>query len=217
MEVIMFPKQLKAIIEEKRKQQYNNPSSILKEYDELLLKHDIVRGYDTVSYKKELRKKKDIIPQLIELYKKALLPNEKEFLLDDLYDAGCNQNQLVEMILGAFDTNSQEDNLWRYGDLLYKIKNYDYLDSYEKIVSNKKYAESRQMIVLLIGKSKKENEIPFLISLLGDEDIEGHVILALSNYKTREIYQIMKEYKNHSQKWIRDIAVKYLNKYHSYS
>lgn len=213
----MFPKQLKAIVEEKRKQQYSNPLSILKEYDELLLKHDIVRGYDTVSYKKELRKKKDIIPQLIELYKKALLPNEKEFLLDDLYDAGCNQNQLVEMILGAFDTNSQEDNLWAYGDLLYKIKNYDYLDSYEKIVSNKKYAESRQMIVLLIGKSKKENEIPFLISLLGDKDIEGHVILALSNYKTREIYQIMKEYKNHSQKWIRDIAVKYLNKYNSYS
>lgn len=94
---------------------------------------------------------------------------------------------------------------------MYKIKNYDYLDSYEKIVSDKKYAESRQMIVLLIGESKKENEIPFLISLLGDEDIEGHVILALSNYKTRKIYQIMKEYKNHSQKWIRDIAIKYIN------
>ena len=113
---------------------------------------------------------------------------------------GYGQDKLIQLIIDAFKKSNGEENLWQYGDLLYRMKNYDYMDEYEKIAKETKYASARQMVVALIGESKKEAEIPFLISLLEDEEIEGHVIWALSNYRKSEVYEIMQKYIDHPRK-----------------
>ena len=52
-----------------------------------------------------------------------------------------------------------------------------------------------------------------VIYILEDEEIEGHVIWELSNYRKSEVYEIMQKYTDHPRKWIRDIAIKYVVKY----
>ena len=209
--------QLIDFLEKRRQEIYKDERSILKKYDELLMKYGVVRGYDGVTYKKKIKRKaknnKSLINEIVSLYQKAQLQNEKETLLDDLFEAGYDQDKLIQLIIDAFKKSNGEENLWQYGDLLYRVKNYDYMDEYEKIAKETKYASARQIVVALIGESKKEAEIPFLISLLEDEEIEGHVIWALSNYRKSEVYEIMQKYIDHPRKWIRDIALKYVAKY----
>ena len=93
------------------------------------------------------------------------------FVLHYLYASTNGQDKLIQLIIDAFKKSNGEENLWQYGDLLYRVKNYDYMDEYEKIAKETKYASARQMVVALIGESKKEAEIPFLISLLLREKI----------------------------------------------
>ena len=206
-------KKLCKFIKNKKEEIYHDSISIIKDYDKLLLHFGIYRGCDAISYKKQLKGKKDIVSGILLLYDKAKLENEKLLLLGDLYETGIEKEKLVGMILDEYKTDYSRAFLWQLGDLLYKIGDLNQLNEYEKIVVEKSFEESRQMIVLLIGKSKNENVVNFLLKQLGDKSIEGHVIKALSNYDSKEIFSIMQKYQEHPDKWVRNIALKYLTKH----
>ena len=165
------------------------------------------------SLKKIDKQKDELISGMLTIYQEAKIRQEKYIILDDLYKIGYSKDKLVEMILDEYNTAQDLLFLWQFGDLLYTFKRQKFLSQYISIIMNPKYGTSRQMIVLLVGKSKKEKVIPYLKELLNDPDVHGHALEALANFVNEDIISIMKQYTDYKVTWIRKVAVKYLKKH----
>lgn len=209
----MKSKEFIEFLDKSRDEIYQNQDSILKKYDDFLAMNGIYRGYDIVTFRKKIKGRTELCEGMLELYSKAKLDNESISILEDLYAVGYDKDKLVELILDAFNSGKQSTHLWECGDLLYRIKNYKYMPQYIGIISNESLKEARQMVILLVGKSKGEDVIPTLISLVSDETVMGHTLDALSHFKSEEIKEIMLQYKEYNVRWIRKIVEKYLKRY----
>ena len=84
------------------------------------------------------------------------------------------------------------------------------MSEYIDIINDESYGEARQMLILLLGKSKNKDIIPILIRLLDDSTVYGHALDALSNFEGEEIQQIMHKYIDCDVRWIRQIAERYV-------
>ena len=208
----MQSKELKKIIKKRKEDIYNDPRSVLKKYDEYLALNGIYHTDDTMLFEQKLKGHTELSEMILSFYREAELENEKIALLDDLYATGYDKDKLTEIILEAFFSKKVSSHLWQYGDLLYKMKRYKYLDQYISIIKDKTYGEDRQMVVCLVGKSKKEKVIPILKELLNDDTIEGHVVNALTNFSGEDIVNIMEKYSKCDRIWIRNMAKNYLLK-----
>lgn len=208
----MKSKEFIKFCEQRKKEIYANPDSILREYDDFMAMNGIFHGHDPMAFSARIKGKKELCEGILEFYKKAKLENEKFSCLQDLFDAGYDKNMMVELILEVFYSNKENLHLWNYGDLLYKIKNYQYLLQYIELIQDKSYGSDRQMIVLLVGKSKKEEVIPILKELLNDPDVYGHALEALTNFSGEDIETIMMQYTDYKVTWVRNTAKKYLKK-----
>ena len=104
-------------------------------------------------------------------------------------------------------------NKWTIGDTLYAIQDKRFEDEYIEIVRNKDNGDSRQMIVILLGRLRCEKAIPILIDLLNDDDVDGHAIMALGYFKGKvELLQNIEPFLNHEKIWIRKQAEKAIKK-----
>lgn len=200
-------------LDKKKKEIYKNPDSILKEYDAFLEFNGIYHSHDVVSFRKNLKGRMELCEQILYFHNTAKLDNERLSLLEDLIATGYDKNKIVEIILEVFFSDNPPINLWRYGDMLYRLKRYKYLPEYLEIVSNSAYGSARQMVVLLLGKSKKLEVIPVLLQLTEDETVFGHAVEALANFEGEQIVNVMQKYKDCDVKWISKVAIKYLEKH----
>lgn len=201
-----------SLLKAKKNSFYDDPRSIAKKYDDFLATNGIYHSSNRILFEKDIKGHTELCEYILELYGEAQLDNERLALLEDLAVIGYNRNHLAELAIEAFYSENELTNLWEYGDLLYSLKNYNYLSQYIEIIRNKAFRSSRQMVVLLVGKSKQENVIPVLIDLLDDPTVQGHALDALSNFPGEHIGQIMNQYKNCKVAWIREIARNYLKK-----
>lgn len=208
----MKSKEFIRLLNELEESRVRNKDSILIRYEEYLLSEGIYCGMDTVSFRKNIKGHKELCDEIIKFYKEAKVDNDKLVLLEDLYAIGYDKNKIVEMILDTFNNQKKFTMLWEYGDLLYRMKRYKYLQQYISIINDDTYGEDRQMIILLVGKSKNIETIPILKGLLDDSDVCGHALEALTNFTGDDIEKIMFKYLNYEVKWVRNIAEKYLKK-----
>lgn len=206
----MKSRQFSLFLKKRKKEIYKDPRSVLKKYDRYLEEHGIYNTDDSMLLKKKLKGHIELSDMILSLYREAVLENEKIALLEDLYATGYDKDKLTEIVLDVFFSKKDSLELWEYGDLLYRMKRYKYLEQYISIIQDNSYGEARQMVVLLVGKSKKEKVIPVLKKLLKDDTIEGHVVDALTNFSGEDINNIMKKYLDSDVVWIRNIARKYL-------
>lgn len=188
---------------------YINTNSIMKEYDEFLEFNGIYHSNDIASFRKKLKGRLDLCEKMLYFYHSAKLDNERLSILEDLIATGYNKDRIVEIILEAFFLDTPPINLWHYGDMLYILKRYKYLPEYIKIVSDNRYGTNRQMVVLLLGKSKKPEVVPVLLELTCDKTVYGHAIEALTNFEGEQIVDVMQKYKDCDVKWISKVARKY--------
>lgn len=212
----MKSRQFSSFLRKKKKEIYNDPRSVLKKYDKYLEEHGIYHTDDSMLFKEKIKGHIELSDRILLLYKEAVLENEKIALLEDLYATGYDKDKLAELVLDVFFNKNDSLELWEYGDLLYRMKRYKYLEQYISIIQDDSYGEARQMVVLLVGKSKKEKVIPVLKELLNDSTIEGHVVDALTNFSGEDIDCIMQKYVDSDIVWIRNIAKKYLKKEKSF-
>ena len=78
---------------------------------------------------------------------------------------------------------------------------------------DKDYGINREMLILLVGESKINTNIPYLIELSKDDTVRGHVLAALSNYDDNRIMLLMEENVKNPKKWISDISKEYISKH----
>lgn len=190
----MSKKELLKFLNAKRKESHINPDSILKEYDAFWEMNGIYRSSDIVSFRKKIKGHTELCEDIIKLYNKSKLENERITLLEDLLAIGYDKDKLVELIL------------------IYSIKNFRYMSQYLTIIKDESYGEARQMLILLVGKSKKVYVVPILKELLSDLTVYGHALDALSNFSGDEINCIMHKYIDCNVAWIRKIAGRHLAK-----
>ncbi len=205
-------KQLLKLLEQKRKNAYADPQSIFRKYDCFLEENGVYHSFNEKLFFDSIKNKGNLCEFTLSIYFEATYDNEKEFLLNCLLHMGYDRNSLVELVLDLFKKEKQNKYLWHYADFLYSLKNYEYLDDYIKLIMDKSYGSSREMLILLVGESRMDMVIPYLIELSNDNSVIGHVLTALSHYDDGKITTIMKKHINHPQKWISDIANKYLQK-----
>lgn len=197
----------------RKKDIYKNPDSILMEYDEYLEFNGVYHSSDIVSFRKSIKDRTELCEKILYFYNTAKLDNERLSLLEDLIATGYDKNKIVEIILDSFFSDTRPINLWHYGDMLYRLKRYKYLPEYIKIVADNAYGSDRQMVVLLLGKSRKMEVIPVLLQLTEDKTLFGHAIEALANFEGEQIVEVMQKHKDSDIKWISKIAKNYLNKF----
>ncbi len=101
---------------------------------------------------------------------------------------------------------------WAIGNAIGVISDKRFINEYIEIIKNKKNGISRQMIVYGMGAFKEEKVKKVLISLLDDDEVNGHAIYALSKFKDINLIEILKPFLNHKMTWKRNKAKKAIAK-----
>lgn len=86
-------------------------------------------------------------------------------------------------------------------------------DEIARFVSDKTFGTSRQMFVLGLGRIKKPEAIHLLISLLDQEEVNGHAISALNRLKAVESIEKVRPLVNDPRAWVRTEAKKTVAKF----
>ncbi|MCM1508664.1 MAG: hypothetical protein NC177_16275 [Ruminococcus flavefaciens] len=146
------------------------------------------KGYQVINYTDIIKIKYDDsdINVLKEILSKLNDINYKKFIIrcltkKKLYSITVS---LIEEFISATDN----DYRWIIGNALYTIADKTHNEDYIKIALNKEYRSSRQMIILLLGKTKNDEIRNVLLSLLSDYDLLPHIIKALKNNINSEAY-----------------------------
>jgi hypothetical protein len=156
-------------------------------------------------------KHKILIPILIKYLHEFKTSNYKDTIASTLkvkgfYDA-------TEPLIKEFNTTILGDGYkWSIGDAFSIILDKRFENQYIEIIKNKKHGHARQMVTIALGKLKSERAIPVLISLLDDEDVNGHVVMALGYYKKPELKKYIEPFLTYKKTWIRNAAKSALKK-----
>ncbi len=204
-------RQLMNILRLKRQNAYDNPNSVLKEFDAFLEINGIYHSFNDNLFVKQIAKRKELCDFTLQLYSKAKLDNERELLLYCLFHMGYSKNILAKMVLDIFKHEKDNAYLWHYADLLYFLKEYAFLNDYIKLIMDKSYGASREMLILLVGESSIPSVVPYLILLSQEKAVLGHVLTALYKFNDPQILPLMKKNINNPQKWVADIAKSYMS------
>lgn len=146
-----------------------------------LIEHFRDSGYIIESYTDILKIKysNNDINILKNALKKFTGYNYKKFIVRCFTKRGMCA--VTEFLIDEFIGSANNDYRWVIGNALYTIGNKEYEDRYIEIIVNKEYKSSRQMVVLLLGKTKNSKIRCALVSLLNDYDVIPQVLKALKN------------------------------------
>ncbi|MFX0549444.1 HEAT repeat domain-containing protein [Hathewaya histolytica] len=170
-------------------------------------------GFEVESYddlKAIKRKIKSLVPVLIKYLYMFEKKNFKDAIVDLLGVKGFYG--ATETLINLYYTNSVTIDKWDIGDALYSIQDKRFEDKYIEIVKDKTNGDSRQMIVILLGKLRLEKAISILIELLKDDDVNGHAIMALGYFKNDELIKHIEPFLHHEKSWIRKETEKAIKK-----
>lgn len=160
-------------------------------------------------YKKASSKEFD--SELEELFRKAeaLIPEE---LLPDL--------PFMKEVPDVHDWYMFEHELWAVGEEIRQLtlnykKKFDksQLDRIVNICLDKRAKRGRQSFVMLLGRKQYAGYADKIVTILEDEDVEGHVINTLYKMQAGQYVELMKPFLNHKRTWIRNEAKRFINKF----
>ena len=113
-----------------------------------------------------------------------------------------------------------EHQLWDVGEeirqflLVNKNKlNDNQIERIIEICLNKKAKRGRQSFVMLLGKKIYCSYARRLVSLLDDNDVDGHTIDTLYKMGAAEYIELIRPFLTHKQTWIKNEAKRYIKKY----
>lgn len=170
-------------------------------------------GFEVQSYeelKSVKRKIKNTIPVLLKYLYLFNGSSYTDAILRLLSVKGFND--ATEELLEVYNNKNSKIDKWVVGDALYSIQDKRYEDEYINIIDEKSNGTSRQMITILLGKIRCEKAISHLISLLQDEDVNGHAIIALGYFRNNELIKYIEPFLDHEKRWVRKEAEKAIKK-----
>lgn len=113
-----------------------------------------------------------------------------------------------------------EHRLWDKGEEIRQLileskrkPNKDQIKRICDICTNPFAKRGRQSFVMLLGKKCYVQLAPMIVSLLCEDDVNGHVIDTLYKMGASDYVSQIEPFTEHNRTWIRNIAKKYINKY----
>ena len=113
-----------------------------------------------------------------------------------------------------------EHEIWDIGEeirqLVVKHKKKFTEEQITRIISiclDRRAKRGRQSFVMLLNKKAYCDYSERIISLLSDDDVEGHVIYSLYRMQAGQYNELIKPFLNHKRTWIRNEAKRYIQRY----
>ena len=165
---------------------------------------------------KATKEQKALAADLLMRYLKERNVNEGAFqtIVHELVKLKCNKEELVVFIIESMYSkkDNKDVNLWSYCDWLYLLRVKKFKADYIKIASDKQLGIARQMLFLLFGAFKDNDYLTVMLDNIGDDDVNGHILSALSKYQDESLDKYFEPFLNDTRGWVRKIAVKRLMK-----
>lgn len=139
------------------------------------------KGYefDYLTFKLNSRHK-SLIPILIRYFRGFENEHFKDLIIGALAVKGFSD--ATKELLSEYASTESRILRWRIADTISIILDKRFEEAYINIIKNKSYGTTRQMFVVTLGKLRSKKALPALINLLEDEEVNGHVIVALGYY-----------------------------------
>ncbi len=153
---------------------------------------------------------KFLIPILLKYLGRFETKNFKEVIVRALGVKGFND--ATSSLIDEYYNSDNRFYKWAIGNSISIILDERFEKEYIEIINDKTNGTSRQMFVLTLGKLRCIKAIDSLVKLLEDDDINGHVIMALGYFKNKELLDYIEPFLKNEQKWIRREAEKSIKK-----
>ena len=151
-----------------------------------------------------------VIPVFLRHLRAISNQRHKEFLVRCLGVKGFKE--VTPILLEEFYTATGDSYKWAIGNSLEIISDKSTLPELVKIAKNEAHGSSRQMIVMAIGKLGGKNEVPVLVDLLQDKEVQGHTVSAIGRIKDPTLIPYVEPFLGHEKTWIRNKAKQVINK-----
>lgn len=99
---------------------------------------------------------------------------------------------------------------WAIANALAVVADDSVLNEIVSLVKAREYGRSREMLAVALGNMKDDRVDEVLIDLLDDEEISGHVLMAVRKRRIRRAKDKIEKLTSHPKAWIRKEAEKAL-------
>lgn len=148
------------------------------------------------------------IPVLLEHIQRNSHSDVKMILLR-LLSVRWVKGNAAEVLLKEFERLPAEDgSRWYFGDALTFLATPSVLENLIAIVTNPANGKAREMFVLALARIRDPRSIETVITLLDDEQVAGHAIVALRKLKATEALDHLARFGDHPKTWVRNEAKK---------
>ncbi|MEI3101221.1 MAG: hypothetical protein V8T45_05250 [Oscillospiraceae bacterium] len=153
----------------------------------------------------------DILPIAWKYYRKTRYEYEKILLISlfSFNGAGIYLPQLLEDYAAA---DTPEDRRVAIAKCVFENQAKEHADEYVKLMSDKRYGQSRQLLILLTGELKLENAVPALVKLLEDREYRLYALVALAALRREELLPYFLRFKDSQDIQMRQAAIMAIQK-----
>lgn len=99
---------------------------------------------------------------------------------------------------------------WAIGNALSVVADDVVLPDLIELALDNRHGKAREMVTMALGNMKDPRAEDVLISLLTDEEVAGHAIIALGKLKSKKSISAIERFQSHPKTWIRIEAKKAL-------
>lgn len=179
---------------------------------------ELVRSGYNVASLDELRTSgknyRGAVPILLKALRGALDPRVMESIVRTL-SVPWAPPEATNMLLDLFVRIPERDLpslKWAIGNALEVLASRAIEDGLVKLARERWHGKAREMVVVALAKLDSPNTERVLIELLGDEQVAGHAVLALSRRPGFRDRAAIEPFLRHPQGWVREAAQSIWNK-----
>jgi len=151
------------------------------------------------------------IPILVEWLLRVANPDVKQDVVRALSVKWARH--AAPLLLAEFERADDPTGLsmrWAIGNALEVLAGDEIADGMIKLAMDRRYGRAREMVVVGLGKLKDSRVADVLMSLLADDEVVGHAVMALGKLRARMARSRIEPLLNHPKPWIRKEAKKAL-------
>ncbi len=100
-------------------------------------------------------------------------------------------------------SSSNTGLLWTIANTLSVVADDSVFADIVQLVRDRRNGKAREMLALALGNMNSPRAIEILTDLLADDQIVGHVIMALGALKAKSARSLIEKLSHHPKKWIR--------------
>lgn len=158
-----------------------------------------------------------VIPLLLQWLPRMLDLHAKEDIVRTLSVPWAKPTAAPALIeaFKAADDQTFEGLRWAIANGLAVVADDVVFDDLVHLVQDKQYGKAREMLVLALGNMKDPRAVGVLMSMLDDEQVLGHAVMALGRLKAPAARVRLNELMQHTKEWVREEARKALREVES--